>query len=49
MAREPRTSMHTEYIVVDNRTQGKEIKHIRKVMPDIGVAVLPRTFCIEPI
>ena len=41
--------MHTEYLVVDDDTQSKEIKHIRKVVPDVGIAILPRALCVEPV
>jgi hypothetical protein len=43
------TSMHAEYLIIDDNTQRKEIKHIRKVVPHIGIAVLPRTFRIKSI
>lgn len=41
--------MHTEYLVVDYHAQSKEIKHIRKVVPDVGIAVLPRALRVEPV
>jgi hypothetical protein len=43
------TSMHTEYLVVDDHAQREEIKHICKIVPNIGIPVLPRTFGIESI
>ena len=41
--------MDTEYLVVDDNTQGKEIKHIREVVPDISVAIFSGTLGVETI
>ena len=41
--------MNTEYLVVDDHTQGQEIKHISEIMPNICVAVFSKTFVIESI
>ena len=41
--------MDTEYLVIDNNTQGQEVEHIGEVMPDIGVAVLAGALCIKTI
>ena len=35
-----RTSVDTEYLVVNHDAQRQEIEHIREIMPHIGVAVL---------
>ena len=41
--------MHTKYLVIDDHAKCKEVKHIRKVMPDICIAVLPRALGIEAV
>ena len=41
--------MHAEDFVVDHHAQREEIKHVGEVMPDIGIAVLAITFCIETV
>lgn len=41
--------MHAEDLVIDDHTEGKEIKHIREIVPYIGIAVLPRAFRIETV
>ncbi len=43
------TSMDAEYLVVDDDTQGQKVKHIREVMPDICIAVLPGALGIEAV
>lgn len=43
------TTVNTEYLVVYDDAQGKEIKHVRKVMPHIRIAVFPRAFRVEAI
>lgn len=43
------TSVNAENLVVDYNTQGEEVKHIGKVVPDISIAILSRTLGIEPI
>lgn len=43
------TSMHAEDLVVDDNTQGEEVEHVGKIMPDIGIAVFPRTFGVESV
>jgi hypothetical protein len=41
--------MNTENLVVDDNTQGEEVKHIGEVVPDIGISVLSRALSVEPI
>lgn len=43
------TSMYTEDLVIDDGTQGEEVKHIREVVPDVRVSVLAGTLGIEAI
>ena len=41
--------MYAEDLVVDDYTQGKEVEHVREIMPDISIAILSSAFCVEPI
>ncbi len=41
--------MNTKDLIVDDDAQGEKIKHVRKIMPDVGVAVFARTFRVESI
>jgi hypothetical protein len=43
------TTMNAEYPIVDDYTQGQEIKHVGEVLPDDRGSVLPYTFRIEPV
>jgi hypothetical protein len=43
------TSMNAEYLVIDDNTQCKKIEHIRKVVPNICISILPRAFRIETV
>lgn len=43
------TSMNAEYPIVDDNGQRQKVKHVREVRPDVRRAILPHTFCIEPI
>lgn len=33
--------MYAEDLVVNDNAERKEVKHIRKVVPDIGVSIFP--------
>ena len=44
-----KTTVDTKYLVINDNTQSKEIEHIGKVVPDIGVAVFSGTLGIEAI
>lgn len=37
------------HLVIDKPSQRKIIKQIRKVLPDVGVAVLSQAFIVEPV
>ena len=41
--------MDTEDLIVDNHTQGEEVKHVRKVMPDVRISIFPCAFRIKSI
>ena len=41
--------MDAEYLVIDDHAQGEEVKHVREVMPDVGITVFPRTFCVKTV
>lgn len=41
--------MDTEDLIVDDDAQGKEIEHVRKMVPDLGGAVLARAFRVKPV
>lgn len=43
------TAMHTEYLVVNDHGEGKEVEHVREVCPDMGTAVFPYTFGVEAV
>lgn len=43
------TSMYAENLIVDHHTEGQEVKHIGKIMPNIGVSVFARAFRIETV
>jgi hypothetical protein len=43
------TSVNAENVVIDHYAQREIVKHIREVMPDIGVPVFPTAFRVEPI
>lgn len=42
-------SMHTEYLIINHYAQCEEVEHISEVMPDIRVAVFPRTLGVEAV
>lgn len=41
--------MDTEYLVVYNNTECKEVEHVCKVVPDIGISIFPGAFRVEAI
>jgi hypothetical protein len=41
--------MHAKYPIINNDTERQEIKHVRKVMPDICASVFARAFGIEAV
>lgn len=41
--------MDTENLVIYDDTKRQKVKHVGKVMPDIGVAVLARAFGVEAV
>ena len=41
--------MYAEDLVIDDDAQREEIKHVGKVVPDVGIAVLARTFRVEAV
>ncbi len=41
--------MNAEDLVVDDYTQGEEVKHVGEVMPDVCIAVFARAFSVEAI
>ena len=43
------TSMYTKYIVIYNDAQCQEIEHISKMVPDVRIAVFPRTFRVKAV
>jgi len=42
-------AVYAEYLVVDDHGQGKEIEHIREVMPHIRIAIFARALCVEAV
>ena len=42
-------AVETENLVVDQGGQRKVVEEVGKVLPDVGVAVLPEAFVIEAI
>lgn len=42
-------AMDAEYLVVYDDAEGEEVEHVCEVVPDIGVAVFPGTFCVEAV
>lgn len=43
------TSVDAENLVVYYDTQGQKVKHVGKVVPDVGVAVLARALGVEAV
>lgn len=41
--------MHAEDLVVDHDAQGEEVKHVGEVVPDVGIAVFPRTLSVKSV
>lgn len=41
--------METEYLVFNESSKGKVIEEIRKIFPNIGVAIFTQTLIIESI
>ena len=44
-----KSAVKTENLVVDERSEGKVIEQIGKILPNVRVAVLPETFIVETI
>lgn len=43
------TAVDTKDLIVDDHAQCEEIEHVRKVMPNVGVAIFPCALGIEAI
>jgi hypothetical protein len=43
------TSVNAKYPIIDDNGQCQEVKHVRKISPDVRRAVFPHAFCIETI
>ena len=43
------TTVYTEYLVIDDDRQGQVVKHIRKVVPHIGITIFATAFCVEAV
>lgn len=41
--------MNAKDLIVDHDRQGQKVKHVREVMPDVRIAVLPCALGVEPI
>lgn len=41
--------MYAEYLIVDDNTEREEVKHVGEVVPDISIAVLPRTLGVKAV
>ena len=41
--------MNAEDLVVDHHAECQEVEHVGEIVPDVGVAVFPGTFSIEPV
>lgn len=41
--------MYTEDLIIDHHAQGQEIKHVGKIMPNIGIAVFSGAFGVKAI
>ncbi len=44
-----KASMYAEDLIVDDHAQGKEIKHVREVMPYICIAIFACAFSVETV
>ena len=42
-------TMHTKDLIVDDHAQGKEVEHVCKVMPDIGIAIFAIALGVEAV
>jgi hypothetical protein len=42
-----KAAVDAEDLVIDNNAQREEIKHIRVIVPDIGIAIFSSTFRVE--
>jgi len=42
-------AMYAEYLVVNDNAEGEVVEHVGEVVPDIGVAVFARAFCVEAV
>jgi hypothetical protein len=43
------TSVYTEYLIINHNAQSQKVEHVGKIMPHIGVPILPRTLSVEAI
>lgn len=43
------TAMDAKDLVVDDDTQGQEVKHVGKIVPHIGIAVFPGALGVEAV
>ena len=43
------TTVYAEDLVVDDHTESKVVEHVGKIMPDVGITVLPRTLSVKAI
>jgi len=41
--------MNAKYLIIYNDAKGEKVEHIGKMVPDIGISVLSRTFGVEPV
>lgn len=41
--------MHAEYLIIDDNGEGEKIKHVGKVVPDVGISVLPTALGVEAV
>lgn len=42
-------AVYAEDLVVDDNREGQKVKHVGEVVPDVGVAVFARAFCVEAV
>lgn len=41
--------MDAEDLIIDDHAQGQKVEHVRKIMPNISIAVFSRAFGIEAV
>ena len=49
MNRGRKAAMNAENLVVNDDAESEEVKHVRKIVPYIGVSIFARAFSIEAI